>query len=191
MTAARFVVALVFLALLPSCSRQSNSPSSSDRQVAELQKQVVGLQKALQASRATPTPPSEDNTAAKEVYRQLVKLESATQTGLNYPQYCERLLDAKGEIEATLPRVQNYGFRKNAEQALAIYIDAPDLWSFFTRETYHQLSELEKSQFEKYKLNIIPYHDGGYVGSSQVPVIWSYASAIVDRMGATYPDLLR
>src|SRR6266404_1235818 len=106
----QLVTVLVSLALLFSCSRPSTSPSASDRQITELRKQVADLQKALQAP-ATPAPPVEDNTAAKEVYRELVKLESATQTGLTYPQYCERLLNAKSEIEATLPRVQNVGFR--------------------------------------------------------------------------------
>ncbi len=167
----------------------SPAPSSpSDREITELRKQVADLQSALQAARATPTSPPKNLTAPKEVYRELLRLESATQTGLNYPQYCERLLNAKSKIEATLPRVQNYTFRNRVEKALAIYMDARDLWFFFLTQSYHQLSPLERSQFEPYQLSII---EDKYVSSSQVPVIWSHASAIIDGMGTDYSGMLR
>jgi hypothetical protein len=59
---------------------------------------------------------------------ELTKLDSYTQTGLDYVQYSDRLLTAKANIDVALQRTTDSRAKAKIEAALSNYIQARDAW---------------------------------------------------------------
>jgi hypothetical protein len=59
---------------------------------------------------------------------ELTKLDSYTQTGLDYVQYSDRLLTAKANIDVALQRTTDSRAKAKIEAALSYYIQARDSW---------------------------------------------------------------
>jgi hypothetical protein len=59
---------------------------------------------------------------------ELTKLDSYTQTGLDYSQYSDRLLTAKGNVDVALQRTTDSRAKAKIEAALSYYIQARDSW---------------------------------------------------------------
>jgi hypothetical protein len=59
---------------------------------------------------------------------ELTKLDSYTQTGLDYAQYNDRLLTAKANIDVALQRTTDSAAHAKIEAALSYYIQARDSW---------------------------------------------------------------
>jgi len=59
---------------------------------------------------------------------ELTKLDSYTQTGLDYVQYGDRLLTAKANIDVALQRTTDSRAKAKIEAALSYYIQARDWW---------------------------------------------------------------
>ena len=194
----RMVTTLLFLLVIAVGCQRVNDSAARDKELAELRKQVNELKGALQATSATPSvvpatpPPAEprddrSSAAAKTIYRELLKLQSATETGVTYFQYTERLLNAKSEIEANLPYVSDSNFRSSVELVLNVYIDAREYWSYFDRGSYRKFSQYEQMRFEPYRLTF----SDGYASRSQISTIWEQASQRIATMGRGYAELLR
>jgi ATPase subunit of ABC transporter with duplicated ATPase domains len=59
---------------------------------------------------------------------ELTKLDSYTKTGLDYEQYSDRLLTAKGNIDVALQRTTDLRAKAKIEAALSYYIHARESW---------------------------------------------------------------
>ena len=91
------------------------------------------------------------------VLRELQKLESNTNTGLNYEQYSDRLLTATAEVDVTLKEKSDPGFAVRVREIQGGYQKAREVWS----KSIHGDSD-----------------DRG-----QLRQIWAKASEQLDRLG--------
>jgi hypothetical protein len=202
----RLFALLQTLALTLNCVVGCNKAPSEgrDKEIAELRAQVQALQHPKeQAPRVAVAAPTQrqaterSKAAAKTVYRELLKLRSVTETGVNVNQYSERLLNAKAEIEASISDVDNRSFQVAAAAALNAYVDAGRFWISCKGKSLPDLRSVnEKAQVEELygKYGIKVESIGGdryYIRSTDVRLIWTAASALVDRMAETQAAMLQ
>jgi hypothetical protein len=93
----------------------------------------------------TPTPDlvisSRNVESAKQAIDTLYKLHSATEAGLNFMQYGERVLDAKADVDSalrsmTLDAAADRNFAKAITSAMNAHIDARNDWSEYIQKGY-------------------------------------------------------
>ena len=150
---------------------------------------VAGVTPPLTARQSEDT--RKRKAAAQRVFQQLLKLSSITEVGVTFPQYSERLLDAKSEIESALLEVDNQGFKARASNTLTAYVDARKFWSNFVGRSgdYRKFLWGEEYKYEQYKLNFDKADNS--ISRREVTVIWAYADKQLNSLAEDYSELLR
>jgi len=100
---------------------------------------------------AAPTPipeiiSSKNTASAKRALEAIHKLQSATEAGLSFMQYSERVLDTKAEVDAALRSItvetpSDAHFVQDIESAMYFYVAARDDWSTSIRNEYSEESK--------------------------------------------------
>jgi hypothetical protein len=80
---------------------------------------------------------------AKRALESLFKLNSATEAGLNYMQYSDRVLTAKGDLDAALREMKmntqaDRKFASSASSAMDSYIKARNSWGDYIEKGYSE-----------------------------------------------------
>jgi hypothetical protein len=71
---------------------------------------------------------SKDDAALQTALDELTRLNSYTETGLDYSQYSDRLLTAKANIDVALGRTTDARAKEEIEQAVRWYVQARNEW---------------------------------------------------------------
>ena len=114
--------------------------------------------------------------SAKAVLKELNKLGSYTEAGINYPEYQRRVLDAKGEIDSHLLDIPSGPVKDALITSLDAYVVAREFWGLaIQRERGSGIFYLEKDEIEryaKYEVVVETKGDRGLTGSKMVQVFW-------------------
>ena len=73
-------------------------------------------------------PQQKKDPALQAALDELTRLGSFTETGLNYTEYSDRLLTAKGNIDVTLQRTSDEPAKAKIKEAVSCYVDARSEW---------------------------------------------------------------
>ena len=82
-------------------------------------------------------PHREKDPALQTALDELTRLASYTQTGLNYSEYSDRLLTAKGNIDVALQRTADLSAKVRIEHAVRCYVEARNEWKKKMEDKYH------------------------------------------------------
>ena len=96
----------------------------------------------------------EERDAAKAALKELNKLGSYTEAGINYQEYQSRVLDAKGEIDNHLLDVSSCPVKVALTASLDAYVDAREFWGLSVQrergQGFFRLKEEEMARYSKY-----------------------------------------
>ena len=73
---------------------------------------------------------SEQKTATNEALKALRKVEAATQVGVNFQQYGQLLIEAKGQVNAASAKLPDGKLKDKLNAAMDAYADAKDAWAY-------------------------------------------------------------
>jgi len=90
---------------------------------------VTTLLLATSCSKSATTNGNKPDTALQTACDELQRLHSFTLTGLNYFQYSDRLLTAKGIIDVALQHTSDKAAAERVDRAVFCYVEARDNWS--------------------------------------------------------------
>ncbi len=144
---------------------------------------------------APPPKVSKDKEAIANAIKVLRKLSSATEIGMNFPEYSRRLVDVKIEFDGLLADIPNGEARRELELAMSAFQDAKSAWNWMVgnnitgRPSGDLFVEAEpgKSLQPKYSL---PTYDGGIKGltfiegDKAIRIIWAAARVHIDKVAA-------
>ena len=82
-------------------------------------------------------PQREKDAALQTALDELTRLSSYTETGLNYTEYSDRLLTAKGNIDVALQRTADQSAKAKIEHAVSCYVDARNEWKKKLEDKYY------------------------------------------------------
>lgn len=111
----------------------------------------------------------EERDAAKAALKELNKLRSYTEAGINYQEYQSRVLDAKGEIDNHLLDVPSGPVEEALKASLDAYVDAREFWGLSLGQGLFNLSKEEMARYSKYEDVATP---GGLTSTGKVQVFW-------------------
>ena len=86
---------------------------------------ILAACQKVEVQNATPAP---HDAALQDGLDELTRLQSYTQVGVNYQQYSDRVLTAKGNIDVDLQRSSDEPAKDQIERAVSFYITALDMW---------------------------------------------------------------
>ena len=110
----------------------------------------------------------------QKIYRELIKLNGATESGVTYLQYSERVLNAKTEVESAALAMDDKEIKRLYSRVLDAYQAARDFWNkFIVRATAYP--GFDRYERERFKLYGIQFNTDGKVGKEGVHVIWENA----------------
>jgi hypothetical protein len=130
---------------------------------------------------SVPTQTIARRDAIEKIYRELVKLRAATESGVTYQKYSDRLIDARAGIESASSDAGQ--FKESALAVLDAYQAAKDFWGRFIRMStdYAPFLGREHQQYERYG---IKFSDQGFAYKSDVHTIWRYANSKLSELSA-------
>ena len=89
-------------------------------------------------------PHREKDAALQTALDELTRLSSYTQTGLNYSEYSDRLLNTKGNIDVALQRTSDAAAKDKIDQAVAFYLEARNAWKRKIDNKYYSGPEAQE-----------------------------------------------
>ena len=100
---------------------------------------------ACSEHKSTTLPTTAEDPALQTALDELKRLNSFTETGLNYAEYSERLLTAKGTIDVALQRTSDLPAIKKIQLAVSYYIDARNSWTNKIKHGYEDSPGVQES----------------------------------------------
>jgi len=82
-------------------------------------------------------PQQKKDPALQSALDELTRLSSFTETGLNYNEYSDRLLTAKGNIDVALQRTSDQPAKERINLAVSCYVEARTEWKMKLDSKYH------------------------------------------------------
>ena len=127
------------------------------------------------------------NDAKNSVIKELNKMNSITEMGVNYQNYSTKLLDVKTEIDSLMNDISDEQFKTKAQEALQAYVDATTVWNnmitgYRGSDENTVIVEQINKYIEKYELGggSLPRDDGTVGGfipwEGALPKIWAIAT---------------
>jgi len=121
-----------------------------------------------------------ERDTAKAALKELRKLNSVTEAGLNYQEYQKRVLDAKGEIDSQLLDIPSGQVKDALKKSLDAYVDGRDFWGeAISRDKggFCYFSKEYAQRFSKYGEVIHQTADGSWISeTNMVKLFWLHAS---------------
>jgi hypothetical protein len=113
---------------------------------------------------------SAQHQAATRAIKDFKRLVSAVEIGPSFQQYSSLLINAKADIEESLPNIPAGAVSQSLRAALATFIDAHELWRLAIGNSYaYQYVIAACPIFQKYKLDI---HKLSYTGCYDVHALF-------------------
>ncbi len=124
---------------------------------------------------------SNEFEAAKLALKELNKLASVTEAGLNHQEYQTRLLNAKVEIDNQLHDIPSSQVKTYLQESLQAYVDAKEFWDLALQRQgeyrYFYLSDAELAKYSKYGFGGKDRKEPRLVGDEMVSIFWMYGKS--------------
>jgi hypothetical protein len=123
---------------------------------------------------------TEQNSAISDSLKELHKLSSATQVGLTFSQYSDRLIDAKATIDDNLRNLPESPIKAEIATTLLAFQDAHDIWS--------ESIDLQNMTVTYYLQRVQPIYNKYNVTLHRTGAVEDQARMMYARTRATYVD---
>ena len=156
-------IGILFLGLLLCLGCNKSAP---DPRIAELEAEIKKLKTGVKTL-----------DAAKKAMRELKKMDSVIEMGINYPNYTKTLLETKPAFDEAMTDVPEGNLKVALATTMKAYIDAGTFWNIYvTRESEFGFVRFEDEEREKFKDYKIPWDSGSYAKAETVREFWAFAT---------------
>jgi len=165
----RIAIILMGLLLCFGCNK-----STTDPRIAQLEAEIKKLKSG-----------DESLDAAKKATRELKKINSVIEMGVNYANYTKTLLDAKPAFDEAMENISDEKLKMALKTTMQAFIDAEKFWNIcITKQANDEgwiyFSPEQQNQFKVYKLQwkFYPNVWEGYLAGNQsmIQEIWKFAN---------------